>query len=597
MLLLQTYSLPEPATLLPTLVALFRTHAPSSSASQASPSPLNPTATDLVLRVLHDLSVTLGSDVTLRAVRSKERLQRDAAIRDEIRANHAVGVAEAVWGVVEEGIAKLRSGDDSYGWGSAKAAEITEMAISVVGDYVSWIDISLMITPHTVSLFFALLRHNATNLRKAAADALLEVISKGMPPASKLELLQVLDLTNVLGALESETRTNGSDGQDHLVELREKLARLTNGVTMELVRIADGAATEEAIRAAADEQLLRHFSLVLAFLADEYDEPTECVLSGINATLSYYKKLKKKVAATSGSLPASQVDALAKLVDVALQKMKYDDEAEWTGAGTGADKDSDGGFSDDEEAHFVELRKQLQTILGAVASIEESLFSSRVQTLIVETLRAVEQGLSGSGQQVSWQQAEVAVFAAYFYVEVLINSVNQPKMGVNVNTFVQLPPEASRTSKNRLNFSVYPTLPLNTVGETVQALVESNVSNFPHPAVQLQFFECLNRYASFFITRPDKISSALFAFLDTRGLYNGHTGVRHRVWYLFSRFVKEVAPVVPGEYVEKVLSQMKVSTNGTLAKLAKAFDLQCLGHISFSGRPRRQCGAARGLFR
>ncbi|CAO1622643.1 unnamed protein product [Sympodiomycopsis kandeliae] len=566
MLVMQSYSLPQQSTLLPTLISLIRTpHASSSgpSSSSASSSSLNPITTDLVLRVLHDLSITLGSDVTLRSVRSKDRLQRDSVIRDEIRANHAVAVAENLWGIIEEGMSRLNnnanSSNDNPHWSLAKAAEITEMATSVVGDYVSWIDISLVVTPHTVSLFYALLQHSSLGLRKAAADALLEVISKGMKSAGKLELLSVLDLTNVVGALEAETRTNGSQGQDHIVELREKLARLANGVTLELVKILeDNANTDESTRSAADDALLRHLSLILAFLADEYDEPTECILSGVNSTLSYYKKLKKRLAAGQ-SLPAGQLDALSRLVDVALGKMKYDDEAEWTGAGTRVETGDDaGGYSDEEEAHFVELRKQLQQILASVASIEESIFASRIQSLIIETLLAVEAGINGSGQQVTWQQAEVAVFAAYFYVEVLINAQGQPKSGVNVNAFVQMPPgtEASR-AKQRLQLNVYPTLPLNQLGETVQSIVQSSVASFPHPAVQLQFFECLNRYAPFFLARPDNLPSALFAWLDSRGLYNGHTGVRHRIWYLFSRFIRETSPVIPADYTQRVIDGMR----------------------------------------
>lgn len=556
-LLLQTYNLPQPSTLLSSLLALVRTPASSSASSSSQRQPFNTTTTDLVLRILHDLSLTLGSDVTLRSVRSKERLQRDSVIRDEIRANHAVAIAETLWAIIEEGM--QRTGDNA-------AASAVEMATTVIGDYASWIDISLVVTPTTLPLFFALLQHSSLNLRKVAADALVQVISKGMKPAGKLELLRVLDVTNVVGSLEAQTRTNANASaagdQDHLVELREKLARLANAVTLELVKILEDSTADDASRGAADEMLLAHLPLVLAFLADEYDEPTECVLSGVNATLGYYKKLKKRLAAGQ-SLPQGQIDALSQLVDVALRKMKYDDDAEWTGAGTrieGGGVGDDGAGSDEDEAHFVELRKQLQHILASVASIEETIFSTRVQSLIVDTLRAVESSLNSSGSSpgVTWQQAEVALFAAYFYVEVLINATGQTKQGVNANAFVNLPGDtpASRT-KSRLQVNIYPTLPLNALGETVQSLVQSSISQFPHPAVQLQFFECLNRYGTFFIARQTHLPAALYAWLDGRGLYNGHAGVRHRIWYLFSRFVRDTLHVIPAEFVQRVMDGMR----------------------------------------
>lgn len=372
--------------------------------------------------MLHDLSVTLGSDVTLRTVRTKERLQRDGVIRDEIRANHAVGVAEAVWSVVEESLQRIDAEGPQSAWPS-----IAEMAISVVGDYVSWIDISLMVTPRTVNLFFTLLQHSSMGLRKASADALLEVISKGMKPAGKLELLQVFGLNAVVGSLEGQTRTSGRD--DEVVEFRERLAKLANGITLELAKILEDTVAEEATTRAADEMLLTHLPLVLAFLGDEYDEPTECVLSGITATLNHFKRLRKKATV----LPQPYLEVLAQLVDVLLRKMKWDDDAEWT-AGDGGDDDDD-----DDGAHFIQLRKSLQVLLGAVAAIDESIFATRVQSLIVDTLGA----LSGGG--VSWQRAEVAVYAAYFYVEVIVSAPGQPKTGVNANTFVQLPADAART--------------------------------------------------------------------------------------------------------------------------------------------------------
>lgn len=376
-----------------------------------------------MLRVLHDLSITLGSDVTLRAVRSKERLQRDSMIRDSIRASHAVGVAEAVWGVVEESVQRIEAEGQQSVW-----VGVAEMAISVVGDYVSWIDISLMVTPRSVELFFALLQHSVVTLRRAAAEALCEVIGKGMKGAGKVELLRVLDLTRVVATLEAQTRVvrHGDGAGDEGVELRESLAKLANGVTLELAKVFEDTAVDAETTRAADEMLVAHLPLVLAFFGDEYDEVTEGTLSGTSAVLSYLKRRRK-----AGALPEPYLGALASLVDVVLRKMQWDDGAE----GVDCDEDDD---DDDETAHFIALRKSLQVILAAVAAIDEAIFAERVQSLIVGTLGA----LPGGG--VSWQRAEVAVYAAYFYVEVLVSTPGVPKVGVNANTFVTLPGDAAR---------------------------------------------------------------------------------------------------------------------------------------------------------
>lgn len=136
-MLLQSYGLPPPFTLLSNLLACMRVHA-SSSASDAS---LNPCSTDLILRLLHDVSIELGSDITLRVIRSRERLARDAAIRDEIRQSQAGHIADALWKVVQEGMHKIQEGQSTsaqsaQSWTQRRALEITAAATKVIGDYV-----------------------------------------------------------------------------------------------------------------------------------------------------------------------------------------------------------------------------------------------------------------------------------------------------------------------------------------------------------------------------------------------------------------------------------------------------------------------------
>ncbi|KAN0062212.1 pre-tRNA nuclear export protein [Thecaphora frezii] len=572
-LLLQTYSLPPPFTLLPTLLALFRAH-PSSSPS-SSQLPLNPFTTDLVLRVLHDLSVTLGSDATLRAVRSRERLQRDAAIRDEIRANHAANIAESVWSVVEQGFAKVNEGPSSdanaAGLGLrlmsyTNALELTAAATKIIEDYVSWIDISLIVTGQTVPLLFQLLHHSLPSLRTAAADALHGIISKGMKPADKLSLAQALNLTEVLPPLESRTRTSGGqdgkgkgatggDDSDANVEFREHLAKLTNGLALEMCKIIEDDAVEEATRASADALLNGTLPVVLCFLSDEYDDASEQMLSGIGAILNLYKKAKRRGAA----LPPVRGEFLSNLINVVLQKMRFDDEAEWCGASFGA-ADDDDEEEDEDDAKFMELRKNLQTVIGAIAAIDEGLFSTTLLQLVLSTFASFEASVAGTGPQLQWQQVELALFVIHFYGDLLTTASAAPKTGLSPATFVQLPEsEAAKGRSLKIGNNVLATLPLSTLGEMVQKLVQSNVSAFPHPAVQLQFFECVIRYSNFFAARSGCVSEALPAFLDWRGIHHEKVGVRKRVNYLFYRFIRDLRSVgaVPLDIVQRLLEGMQ----------------------------------------
>ena len=72
-------------------------------------------------------------------------------------------------------------------------------------------------------------------------------------------------------------------------------------------------------------------------------------------------------------------------------------------------------------------------------------------------------------------------------------------------------------------------------------LVTSGVSNHPHPAVRLQFFETVARYDRYFPAvataeqQSSVIASTTQAFFDQRGLRSNDPKVRSRCAYLMSR--------------------------------------------------------------
>jgi len=292
LLLVQSYSLPPPYTLLVTLLSLTRDSAGA----------LRPASTDLVLRIMHDLSLTLGSDTMLRAVRSRERLARDGAVRDEIRAHNASAIAQMLWATVRESLGNVGSGR----WPDNTAEEITEQAVRVVGDYVcesayqactsphlthlaAWTDISLMVTPETVQILYTLLQHSSPALRNVAAECLYEVTTKGMLAPDKIELLRALDLTTVVDSLEQSTRGKTESGEPDN-EFRERLAKLANANSMELARIIEDTAVDAAVRAQADDLLMRSLPLALTFLGDEYDDMAEVIQPCLSQALTIVRR-------------------------------------------------------------------------------------------------------------------------------------------------------------------------------------------------------------------------------------------------------------------------------------------------------------------
>ena len=102
----------------------------------------------------------------------------------------------------------------------------------------------------------------------------------------------------------------------------------------------------------------------------------------------------------------------------------------------------------------------------------------------------------------------------------------------------------------------YATLPLTLQGELLVRTVQSNISSYPHPAVSLQFFECASRYAEFFKLRSDCVQPTLGSLLDGRGLHNDKPAVRHRAFYLFQRFIKDIRASISADFIPSILESM-----------------------------------------
>ncbi|WFD43309.1 pre-tRNA nuclear export protein [Malassezia psittaci] len=521
---------------------------------------INALASDLVLRILHDLSLSLGSDVSLRSIRSKERLQRDALVRDEIRSHHAATIAELLWKIVREALDTMNSQGAFTNLPPHTSPvnvmqNLAQVAMAVVGDFVTWIDIGLIINMDTVPILYNALNSQYAQLRCVTIDTLGEIVSKGMKPADKLALIQGLKLEEILSSLESSTRSAQGNADESFIELREHLAKLVNTVCVELCKISDdtNGATADT-RETAQAKLLEFLQLVLAFLQDEYDEPTEQVLPSIHLVLSLYKKIKRHGEALSAGLGNAHAEFITRLIALVLGKLKFDSETDWDESslvGGPSDADADDAEEDDEQIiKFHDLRKQLQMILGAIAAMDEPLVSSTIHSLVVSILSMADQ------QELPWEKAELCLCALYTCGEVL-SSVRGNKVGLGPHSYVQVPDEPGKGRNVRQSVSIYQSMPPNQLGELLQRLYRSRLPEHPHPVVQLQYFECIVRYSTSFLLWPEYLPTALSAFLDGRGLHNPRVGMRRRINYLFYRFVRDTRTAIPSEYVPKLLEGMQ----------------------------------------
>jgi exportin-T len=81
--------------------------------------------------------------------------------------------------------------------------------------------------------------------------------------------------------------------------------------------------------------------------------------------------------------------------------------------------------------------------------------------------------------------------------------------GKGPTAFCQAPPKEQRSEG-------YSSYPLTAHGEMLFAMIQSNVSAYPHKSVAMQFFEAIARYTDFFKVRKECIVPTLEAMVDVR---------------------------------------------------------------------------------
>ncbi|KAG1441258.1 hypothetical protein G6F56_011565 [Rhizopus delemar] len=77
---------------------------------------------------------------------------------------------------------------------------IAQLVLKNIGSYIAWMDISLVVNDQVMNVLYELLGND--NLRIPACECLADVISKGMLPLDKLNMIQMLNIVDILGRLD-----------------------------------------------------------------------------------------------------------------------------------------------------------------------------------------------------------------------------------------------------------------------------------------------------------------------------------------------------------------------------------------------------------
>ncbi|KAF7330559.1 Exportin-T [Mycena venus] len=513
-------------TFFPDLFSLIR---PAQSSSSSEPA-FNRHIILLFFHIVLEISGEVA-DQMLKSARAfnQARQTRDARVRDAVRERDAVGINEAVLTIVSEGAQTMKKGGASPRE-IEEAVEVVDLGIRTFGSYAGF-----------------LLADPSLPIRLATCVALMRIVAKGLKePGDKLQLLKVLSLGQVIDALESKTRTEQSErtetdeGEE---SYREALGKLLNILGLELAKLVEDS-TSEDVTSEATLLLNQILPVMLQFMADDYDDTCSTVFPMLHVILTGYKRSRKT---SSEPIDDNRRSFLTSLLQVILTKMKWDEAADL--------EDPD----EDDNAEFEAMRKvcmlltkfhgasnsptqELRTFMDGILVVDQDLVTEAVRSLALNTIGAFQNGIA-----VKWNDAELGVYLVYIFGE--INKVG----GKGKPQFYQGPP-LDRDKRKSINYSEYPLTPH---GEMLFALVQSNISSYPHRSVTLQFFETTSRYPDFFKVRNECIMPTLEAMIDARGLHNSDASHRSRVNYLFHRFIKEVRSDIPGDVAVNIANSVR----------------------------------------
>lgn len=448
---------------------------------------VNPIATTLYLRVVGSIHDEIA-DVLIP--RTSQEQKRSNELKDMIRARDVNKIA-VTW---QEILSRWREID----------LNIVELCLRDIAKWVSWIDIGIVIDRSIQNALLELAGQQGefaadskeARARDAAIDTFTETVGKKMAPPDKVELIQYLNLTDVVGQLIASRSLSELRTTPHYdTDLAETVAKLVNNVVFDLVKVLDVDDVAEEVRARASEVLQIFVTYLLRFFADEYDEICSAVIPSLTDLLTMFRRQAKS---RVGLIPEHSA-MLRPILSAVITKMKYDETTNWGEEDEGTD-----------EAEFQDLRKRLYVLQQTVAAIDERLYIDMLSEVVGSTFTR----LDSSVDKPNWRDLDVALHEMYLFGELAIRN----------GGLYQKSTPSSEASQRLLDMML--------------RLVDSGLASHPHPAIQLQYMEICVRYVQFFEHNPGSIPTVLENFVNY--MHSTHPRVRVRSWYLFQRFVRHL---------------------------------------------------------
>ncbi|KAM0279910.1 hypothetical protein ACHAQH_004351 [Verticillium albo-atrum] len=468
---------------------LALTYSPNSSQQD------NISGTVLYLRILGSVHDEIA-DMLLS--RNSNDAKRNTDLKDQLRDRHVQKIAQS-W---KDLLIRYAGQND----------QVTETIMRVIGKWVSWMDIGLIVNQEMLNLILPVVgRSNPggteDKVRDAAIDALTEIVAKRMKGPEKMELLSFLSLRDIVGQLVASAPLNElKSTPQYDTDLAEAIAKLVNTVMTDVVRVLEDGQVDSQTRSRGEQHLHDFLPFLLRFFSDEYDEICSTVIPSLTDLLTLLRK--------AGTLPQNYSEMLPPILNAIIRKMRYDETSNW-----GAEDEQT------DEAEFQELRKRLQVLQKTVAAVDQNLYIEVLSNLVAETFQTLDQ----QGEQMDWRDLDLALHEMYLFGELAL-----PNQGLSSKN------QPSGAAAERLTIMM-------------KKMVESGIARFSHPAIVLQYMEICVRYWQIFDAHQEYIPRVLENFVQL--VHHSHVRIKTRSWYLFHRFVKFLRAQV-GNVAETIIQSI-----------------------------------------
>jgi exportin-T len=349
-----------------------------------SSSPDNLTGTTLYLRVLGSIHDEIA-DVLVS--RSNSDTKRNTELKDLVRTRDVRKVA-ASW---QEILTYWRDRNNS----------VVEMCLKIVGRWVSWVDISLVVNQDTLNLLLSLVGRTSNGedkIREAAIDCYTEIVGKKMKASDKMEMIVFLNLGDIVIQLVASPPLNDlRSTPDYDTDLAEAVAKLVNNAVFDIVRALEDTSADPSTRERADQLLQIFLPLLLRFFSDEYDEICSTVIPALTDMLTLFRRAQP--------LSPQYTAMLTPILNGIITKMRYDETSAW------GDEDEQ-----TDEAEFQELRKRLQVLQKIVAAVDQALYIDILSNVVGNTFQNLDQ----HGSNMDWRDLDLALHEMYLFGELAL---------------------------------------------------------------------------------------------------------------------------------------------------------------------------------